>query len=189
MPELDIVFDSRDEQGLVEMIFSMEPKLVPGIDYKEACYEQIPDSLTFKRFRKETTQFFMLHDSYFSSPIPMRPSVRGCYYLGQREGGPTIDFLFSKAYRDEDGKDTLSTGFVSHYPTYWDNISECNLRAPDNLKLCYKKLVAYIRKNSKKMKLGVRNYHIGTHTLENLQKGKVHVPASLFSPGEVPIWD
>lgn len=120
MPELGFVLSASEETNVLKLVFDQGGWLVPDLNYTIPQYVTIGSYETYLDYRKQTRLFFILHPSYLKSPLDLHSiekDGRTVYFIMQRNGGPTIDFLSCVEYKEK-GKAYISTGSLSHYPTY-----------------------------------------------------------------------
>ena len=96
----------------------------------------------------EEKQWHLIHDSFSKFELDMRAIKegrnKGKFFVMPRNGGPTIDLSWS-GVRELKGKRFVREGSVSHYPTFWNPVTEENDRAPEAQRNAYKEIVKWIK--------------------------------------------
>ena len=93
------------------------------------------------------------------------------YYIMQRHGGPTIEFLSSLIFEKED---EIGTGFISIYPFYYRGNEE--LIPQQEFRDLYKLFVKFIKKMSVPMKISKRTYWVGKTAIMKAKSGELKLP-------------
>lgn len=173
MPELTLYFAEKDEIEFMEFVLQQGAWLVPNLDYERAECALIQSEETFQAYKRRCRLFHILRDSYYCSPLEFRSVEkrrRMIYYVSQRNGGPTIDYVRSVGFREQ-GRRFISTGFLAHYPTYWDTLKHSMEKAPEPLRDFYTLLATWIKKNSVRIKPVSTTYWVGRHAVEAVRRG------------------
>lgn len=181
MAEVGIVLSREEEANLVKLALSMKAWLTPDLDYVAPWPIRIKTYDDYKVHRQRARLFFILHDSFFVAPLEMRKIEKGgrsVYFIMQRNGGPTIDFLSTVEY-EEHGKTHLGPGFLAYHRTFWNPKSEANEVPSEGLISFFKELTRTVKKASIRTKVGVRTYWIGKATTGLLEKGIKHLGVSV----------
>ncbi len=177
MPETGFVLTGPDELSLTEAILQTGAVLIPDLHYPDDRPVQIGDLQSFGENRKHTRLFFVLHPTFQEEPLEMREIVKDgkpSWYVGQRNGGPAITLLFCVTF-ERNHKKFISEGSVHHYHSYWYRNLEVNRPASTPLKEFYGKIVAHLKLNARKQKVGKRNYWIGEATGSELAREELQL--------------
>jgi hypothetical protein len=186
MPEAGFVLAGSDELALANAVLDMGAVLVPDLHYFTDRPSEIRDTQSFITNRGHTRLFFVLHPTFQEGPLEMRQIVKDgkpSWYVGRRSGGPAITLLFCVLF-DRNNMNFISEGSAHHYPSYWYRSLEANRPASASLKEFYGKLVAHLKSNARKQKIGKRNYWIGKATAAALDSGKLELG---FGPKETAL--
>jgi hypothetical protein len=175
--QCDFFMADADEDRLVRWVFSREAVLVPDLDYSTPHYQELRNADTFIDLRSRTNLFFVLHSSFYRRPLELRrysvgPKAGG-YYLMQRNGGPALSLFFPTIYTKEEAR-YLPAGMVSYFPTFWDPEREENEKTPQELVCFYRSLIAAIKEDAVRRKVGSRTYWIGEHAMRQFRETGLH---------------
>jgi hypothetical protein len=173
MTELGILLTSSEERSLVEFVLSKGAFLVPDIDYSSGEYVAIRSLSDFLRYRAATRLFFIVHEDYLIAPLEMRQTVKGgnlVYYVMQRNGGPTIDFLSTVEFT-ENSEAKVNPGYVAYHRTFWNPKIGENEKPPNSMVRLFGEIRSFIRNMATAAKLGKRTYLIGEEMNAALKRG------------------
>jgi len=173
MPELSLYLDGRDEVEFVCFVLSQGNWFVPNLRYKTPQFRVINDLRTFQQLKSETTYFFIQGESFLRSPLQFSTIQKPdeiFYSIRQRYGGPTIDFFCCGEFQ-KSGEVYIGTASLSHYPTYRNTITGEDEKPPESLRQIYALFVKHLKRNSFRIKPGIRVYWIGKHARELLRQG------------------
>jgi hypothetical protein len=177
MAELGFILSKMEEGLLVQDVLDMGAWLVPDIHYQTPELARITMLGDYERFRKVTRLFFILHPSYLRVPLDVREASKegkSVYFIMQRNGGPTIDFLSSVEF-SEGGEHRIKPGFIAHYSTFWNTETQQNEKMPAALLKLYRELSGLVRRLSTPRRTGVRTYWIGKEVQQLLAAGSLHL--------------
>ena len=172
MPEISLYLDTSDDDLLLRWLFDAGTELVPNLNYATQEYTVCKTTAEAMKFRPQTRYFFALRDDFTALP----PEVRYInadppfYSIGQRNGGPTLDVLLGGEFLKE-GQELIRPGSLSHYPTYWHYVDNCNKPAPKPLATLYRQLTYRIRKTFTRYKTSIRTYWIGPGAIARVHRG------------------
>ncbi len=135
MPETEFYMNEEDERKIIDFLLSSQSWMVPLLRYKSPVYSVIRDIASYLEARHKKRHFFVLHDDWFTSPLEMHEFTwdvdgKKYHHLTPREGGPTIDILFSNRI-ERQGVSLLTSGSIAYYSWYWDTKAEERRNPPD----------------------------------------------------------
>ena len=154
MPELQLFMTGRDEVELVKFVLSEGAGLIPDLDYPRPKLELVSNGSEFVSARALTRHFFIVRDDYFKMPLQLRKIEKQgklAYYITQRKGGPTVDFLASGIFT-RDGGTFIRPGMVSHYPTFFDDQKGCFQKTPKELIGFYRDITHFLKESYVRVK-------------------------------------
>ncbi len=172
MAELNLFFNLKEREDFVRYCFNQECIIVPDSDYEDNSYYLIKNMEQYLNYIEECVGFFIISDKYKRFPLEMRSFEKNDqkkYYIRQRYGGPSIDFY--TPFFAEKKYNKVGPGLISIYPFYYHYNEK--FIPDDELKRVYNLLVSYIRKKSKRVKIGKKNYWIGIDTIERVKEGRL----------------
>ena len=185
MAELGFVLTKQEEEGLIRHALGRGCWLVPDVDYESPEPIRITTYEQYEGCRKSTRLFFILHPSFSGAPLEMRETIkdnRRVFFVVQRNGGPTIDFLSSVEF-SEAGQAKINPGFLAHHKTYWDPRAQKNESVPAALPEFYRDLSAEAKKLTVREKVGVRVYWIGREVQRLIESRKLQLGIALQTNG------
>jgi hypothetical protein len=173
MAELGILLTPTEERSIVEFVLSKGAFLVPDIDYSSGEHATVRSLSDYLRYRAATRLFFIVHQDYLTAPLEMRQTVKGgnlVYYVTQRNGGPSIDFLSTVEFT-ENSIAKVNPGFIAHHCTFWNPITGQNEKPPTSMIRLFGEIRSVIRSMAMSAKLGKRSYLIGEEMSAALKSG------------------
>src|SRR5438093_1100 len=174
MPQIDFYLSDTDAAELVGFILSQDAWLIADILYDERNYTIIRSVEDYIESRQLTKMVFIAHDSFFESPLEMRPIERkpgeSQFYIMQRNGGPTIDF-YCPGDCENTGRKAIGPGMIGYYRTYWSTSLQENMKAPASLVALYKAITAKTKVGAVKIAGKKRTYWVAKHALEAMKAG------------------
>ena len=172
MPELSLYLADEDDQEFVSYCFSQGAWMVPDLLYKTPAPRIVSNLDSFAECAEERL-FFIQHASFLCSPLlfaKLEKNNETVYSISQRYGGPAIS-LFCRGQFLKDREVYIGPGSLSHYPTYRNTITGEDEKPPESLRQLYALLVKHLKRNSFRIKPGIRVYWIGMHARELLRQG------------------
>lgn len=157
----------------MELLLGKGAVLVPDVEFGSPIHDEVRTVEDYLRFRETTRLFFVLHDSFTVAPLELRSIQREGgqrYYVMQRSGGPTIDFLSTVQFVEE-GVDKVNPGYLAFHRTFWDPKAGENRRPPDDLLKLYDELRSLLKTCAKHVKIGTRRYWVGNEMDTALRSG------------------
>ncbi|HTF21331.1 MAG TPA: hypothetical protein VK658_24810 [Chryseolinea sp.] len=173
MPELSFYLDTEDKINLVSFVFAQNGYLIPALQYSEPKHSIVDSTDKYLSFVDQSVLFFIVHESFFDEPLTWSSFTKGgreLFYMPQRIGGPTIDFLSPGAIH-ADGMRVVGQGSISYYPTFMSSETAQNVRAPKAQDTFYKKLMSLVKDGGISLKLSKRIFWIGNKTLAQVRNG------------------
>ena len=173
MPEISLYLDTSDDDLVLGWLFDASTELVPDLNYATQEYTVCKTMAEVMQFRPQARYFFALRDDFTALPLEVRhnsSSGRSFYYIMQRDGGPTLDVSLGGEFLKE-GPELIGPGSLSHYPTYWHYVDNCNKPAPKPLVTLYRQLTYRIRKTFTRYKTSIRTYWIGPGAVARVRRG------------------
>lgn len=166
---MNFFFTLSEREGFVKFCFDNGFAIIPDMQYEDNSYYVIKNLEHYRNYMNEYVRFFIISEKYQAYPLEMdnfEKDNKKVYYIMQRYGGPSIDFY--TPFFAEKKHDKIGPGLISIYPFYYHYNEKF---IPDNeLKKVYELLTSYIRKKSKKVKIGKKNYWIGINTMERVKE-------------------
>lgn len=176
-PEMDIVLSRQEEAEVVKLALRLKAWLVPDMNYPVPRPLQIRSYSDYEKYRGQERLFFILHASFMVTPLEMHEiekEGRTVYYIVQKNGGPTIDFLSSVEY-EEDGKSYVGSGFLAYHGTFWNPETHRNEKAPEALISFYAALTGMVKQIAVRTKVGARIYWIGREIAAQIERGEKYL--------------
>ena len=137
--------------------------LIPDIDFNDPVYIEITDLSGFENCKSLTRLFYIVFSDYLMTPLEMKQIQKNGqlkYYISQRNGGPTIDYLRSAIYEKNDTV-YVSSGMLGYHQTFWDHTKRMNVKRPNSLVTHFNQMKSYIRKHSVMKFSNERKFFIG----------------------------
>jgi hypothetical protein len=189
MPQSDLLFSRAEHEDLVRFVLEQGAWLVPS-RLTSPNPTQITGIGSYRNYVDRAERLFHIqHQEFTRAPLEVRHvrSAEGqdIYYVMQRSGGPTVDLL-GPYNLEEGGRARVGGGFISHYPTFWNPITQLNEQAPVEQKAFYGRLVKYIKCHAVRTKAGKRTYWTGLSTAAGLRNGLIALPESWSVQIEIP---
>ncbi len=175
MAEFGFVLSKREEEALVRAALDSGAWLVPDVDYKTPEAARISTYTEYEGYRGSTRMFLIVHPSYFAAPLEMKETSKEgkcVYFIMQRNGGPTIEFMSSVEFR-EAGRAKINPGFLAHHKTFWNPKTHRNEDMPAALLKLYRELSSIAKKIATRQKVGMRTYWIGNVVKDLIEAGKL----------------
>lgn len=179
MPEIEFYMNEQDEQRVTDFLLSSETWIVPDLRYKTAEYSVIRDLDTYLAVRRETMQFFVLHDDWITSPLEMHQYTwqhdgNKYYSVMPRNGGPTIDFEVCNRY-EKRGRLYFASGSVSYYTWHWDTRLHERRKPPSSLKDTFKQIRALVMDGAQKIvtEKAKREYLVCSGAADEINSGRI----------------
>jgi len=175
MPQVDTFMAEKDIETLVSYIFENDCFIVADRDYEKPMPELIYSIEDFLKTRcsKQSTLYFILSDSWQKTPLIMKPFIKDGikrFFIQQKSGGPTIDLFAPYEFESGKGK-LLPHGFLGFHNRFWNNSTEQNESAPEELKLFYRKIKKYITNQASVVSTKNREFFIAHWAQARLEKG------------------
>jgi hypothetical protein len=175
--EMSILLGADEEKALLSAWFAAGAWLVPDLNYPGPQVQEINSYEDYGRHRKSTRLFFVQHRSFIREPLEMydieKNGQRG-YFIRQKNGGPTIEFLSSVEYVDA-GLVTIGAGFISHYAQFWSARSKQMQEVPQELVVFFAEMRKSVRAVAKKEKIGLRAYWVGHSVVARVEAGTLRI--------------
>lgn len=176
MAQLNFLLNKDDTVTLLNVCFQSGCVLIPSIHYDFEDYIVLNNVNDFMFFKKPVSLFLIVQQKYLMSPLRMDFFIDSLgqkkYYIVQRVGGPTIEFLssFSTKIPKE-----IKYGFISIYPFFYDNDNN-KIKPKQEVVELYKKFISVIKKNSNQIIFIKRKYWVGEMTLQEAIAKKIKLP-------------
>jgi hypothetical protein len=189
MPHTDLLFNRVEHEDLVRFIFEKGAWLVPS-HLAAPDLTQIRDIASYRTHVDSREKLFHIqHRDFERAPLEVRhvrsAEGRDVFYVVAGYGGPTVDLLGPYDF-DEGGVARVAGGFISHYPTFWNTLTQSRDPAPPEQKAFYGTLVRHIKSSAVKTKAGKRTYWVGMSTAARFRDGLVALPEGWTVPIEIP---
>ncbi|MBB3057921.1 hypothetical protein [Mucilaginibacter gotjawali] len=170
MAEMNFFLNLNEREDFVKFCFDNAFTIIPDMQYEDNSYYVIKILGHYRKYMNECVRFFIISEKYKAYSLEMdnyEKDNKRIYYIMQRYGGPSIDFY--TPFFAERNYNKIGPGSIGIYPFYYHYNEKF---IPDSeLKNAYNLLISYIRKKSKKVKIGKKNYWIGINTLESVAEG------------------
>lgn len=163
----------RDEVELVKFVLTEGAGLIPDLDYSRPKPELLSNRSEFASARVLTRHFFIVRDDYFKMPLHLRKIEKQgklTYYIAQRKGGPTVDFLASGVFTRDGGR-FIRPGMVSHYPTFFDDQEGCLRKAPKELIGFYRHITHFLKESYLRVKPKKVTFWLSPDAQSELRQG------------------
>lgn len=179
MPEIDLIFSREEHEAIVSWMLqqgcSLTPSHLPG---PEAL--QIRNISDYRLLVDRQEHLFHVRDESFQiAPLEIRSTVNNDgqlrHWVSQRKGGPTIDILGPYDFCER-GLRRVSSGSVSHDPSFWNPITGRNEHVPAELARFYKRILRQVKSNATRYLVGKRTYWIGHSTEQLFRQGSAASP-------------
>lgn len=120
--------------------------------------------------RSQTIHFFLISDSFQIERLLVTENryieEGNKYSINQRKGGPYIDLFFYRGF-SEDATVKYKRSEIDIYGKFI-HVNSCEeFKATEELIAYYKLIENYIRKNSKRIKIGTKKHYIGLERLND----------------------
>ena len=184
MPELGLYLVEEDEYSLVQLAFDEGCDLIPDLHYNSQRYEKISTLEGYRQYRIRTRLFFLVSEKYFCCPIEMcriEKDERHVYYISQRSGGPTIQFLGGGLF-EKNGQKFIRSGSIAYYPTYWNTTTLQKEKPPSGLPSVYNVLRRGIKRDAIRIKPGLSEFWLCAHARKELLDGANLVGFEQYRP-------
>jgi hypothetical protein len=172
MAMTEFYFNDLEIRKLVEFINSLGGKIIPDILYDQAEYRILKDYEEFNIIlNDQTVHFFVIDNSFMKEDLKVtrnRYLEDNKYYINQRKGGPYIDLFFFRGFSD-DAIIKYKRSEISTYSKFIHFEGHEEFKATDELIEYYKYILAYIKKNSKRVKINNRYFNIGLEVLDEIK--------------------
>ncbi len=163
MAQIDFFMTDEDELEFVEFVFrETQIRFVPKLKYSSKEHIELTNIDEYiesreKRFRdygrRIALWYFLVSEEFNFTGFDFSKidwdDGRITYSVIQRNRGPYIDFD-SHNYYEENGEKRIVPASISIYSNFWDPDEEVNVKAPQELRDVYNKLVKYVKKMSYK---------------------------------------
>jgi hypothetical protein len=183
MPEMTLFLTEHDEDMIIEFALSRGCWLVPDVDYPSPRHVPITSIKEYKEYRARTRLFLLMSNEYFRSPVEMRrirKNDKTVYYVSQRSGGPSIQFLGGGVFEEKAVK-FIRPGFLSYYPTFWNTTEQVTERPPASLVATYRLLQTHVKKSALRGKGTFSVFWLGPESTRLVECGAKLVGFEAFS--------
>jgi len=173
MAESNLFMAENDELDLVDIVLSNGCALVPSIHWETDEYEEIRSVDRFLSLRKATNLYFITSPGYQESALVMRPltdNPGSKYYIVQREGGPSIDWLCLLPYT-EGNVTILGASMLAYYDNYWSVKQSRMVTVPQKLKALFRHLISELRSHGEIRKAKAKSYIVCKHAMAEISQG------------------
>ena len=173
MPEMKLFMTEKDELELIRFVLGQECWLIPDIDYDSPRHQNISTERQFRDYRKRARLFFIVRDDILKSPLEMRrisKDGRTVFYIGQRRGGPTIDFLTSGTFIEKDQR-FIRPGSLGHHPTYWNTLERKMVKPPAKFREVNKHLSRFVRETARHLVVERHSIWLWTEAEKEVRRG------------------
>ena len=165
----------KDRTQIIEAVLALgDYKLIPDLHYPEPnpqVYER-PEQSLFDALSKKIRVY--VSGPYSSEPACMEQLKggrdAGKYYVYEAAGGPLLS-LMVPGFKTADGLTELSPGSFSRRAEYWDKAITTPVKASNELKQHYEKILGEIKRHLVRKKL-TENVWIGAEAWELLSQDK-----------------
>ncbi|WP_343320905.1 hypothetical protein [Sphingobacterium multivorum] len=166
---LKFYFNNHEIQKLFEFLISIQGKLIPDLLFGDSNYQYIEKYEEFDSIlRYQTIHFFLVSDSFQFERLKVAENEYikegNKYFIIQRKGGPYIDLFFYRGFSDDAAVKHKSSE-IDIYSKFIHVDSYEEFKATEELIVYYKFIVDYIRKRSKRIKIGTKKHYIGLELL------------------------
>jgi len=164
-------FNDHEIQKLIEFIISINGKIIPDLLFKDSNYQIVEKYEDFDSILKyQTIHFFLISDSFQIERLLVTENryikEGNKYGINQRKGGPYIDLFFYRGF-SEDATVKYKCSEIDIYSKFI-HVDSCEeFKATEELIVYYKLIVDYIRKRSKRIKIGTKKHYIGLERLND----------------------
>lgn len=173
-------FNDNEVKDLFAFLTSIEGKLIPDLLYEDYNYRILRSYEDFDSIlRYQTIHFFLISDSFQIERLLVTENryikEGNKYAINQRKGGPYIDLFFYRGF-SEDATVKYKLSEIDIYSKFIHLDSYQEFEATEELIVYYKLIVDYIRKRSRRIKIGAKKHYIGLELLndkEFLEQNKV----------------
>ncbi len=149
MAEINFCMNKKDTKSFFEYIISIGGFVIIDDKYKSKSYITTNKMEDIIPLMDKMFLVFIGHTSFFKEELPMlNIKTKGFYVIQQKYGGPIIQFLGLAEFINKENK-TLGYSNISYYVSGYSKDGNCLIPASKELKDFYKKLVKYIKINSK----------------------------------------
>lgn len=172
---------------MVRFILSNGACLIPDLDYSQKQPALLTNESLFLAARLSVRHFFIIRDDYLKMPLEMRRIQKGgriVYYISQREGGPTVDFLGGGIFTRGTER-FIRPGSLSHYPTFFDTQDERFQKMPKEIVTFFAQLVTHLKKSYRRIKPKKVTFWLSPNALNELQGGAKLVGLEDLSAEEI----
>ncbi|WP_286776782.1 hypothetical protein [Sphingobacterium sp. UBA2074] len=168
---MEFYFNDNEIKNLFEFLMSIEGKLIPDLLYEDSNYRILRNYEDFDSILKyQTVHFFLISDSFQIERLLVTENryIKGGnkYGINQRKGGPYIDLFFYRGF-SEDATVKYKRSEIDIYGKFIHVNSSQEFKATEELTVYYKLIVDYIRKRSKRIKIGTKKHYIGFELLND----------------------
>ena len=166
MSQIDFFLCKDERIELAKTIFSLELIMIPDLAYEVMKPVILKDIEHYKKYVDVNELMFIVDskaelkkfvfESYFKDG-----SER--YYIRQRYGMPTIDFLYGGLVEKSEMK--ITPGSISNYSFYYSDGGD-KIYPSEQDKHLYSTIVTFIKKNTIPVKLTKRTFWVGKKSIE-----------------------
>lgn len=173
MAELTLYLTENDELPIVALAMEMGCRLIPDLNYPVPQYDSVTTIESYRLYRDRTRLFLLVSDRFYLSPLEMRSIKKDgktIYYLSQRSGGPTIQFLGGGVF-EEHGSKFVRPGDIGYHSTYQSTTSSTIEKPPPELVDTYKGLQKLIRRSFSHSKPAKVSLWVGPEAVDAVKHG------------------
>jgi hypothetical protein len=154
MPDITLYLTEDDEMRFVRFVLQEGAWLVPDSDYEEPSAIRIHSLREYALHRRKLIRkFFIQKEEFVRSSFEFRKIIkngRPIFYIGQRKGGPNIDFSAGGIFEKE-GFKYIRPGECGYYPTYWNTLLSKNQAVPAELRAFYSQVKRFLLQDSSRL--------------------------------------
>jgi hypothetical protein len=147
--------------------------LIPDVDYPQKQPALLTSESLFVAARLSVRHFFIIRDDYLKVPLEMRRIEKGgrtVYYISQREGGPTVDFLGGWIFTRGPER-FIRPGSLSHYPTFFDTHERRFQKMPKEIVSFFSQLATHLKKSYRRIKPKKVTFWVSSNALSEVERG------------------